>query len=445
LPTRAGSPTTKYFSDGLAKEIITALTQVSGLKVIARTSAFAFKGKNENIRKIAHALGVTTVLEGSVRRAGIRLRVTAQLIEAAGGTHLWSQRYDRELTDVFAVQDEIAAAIVGALRVKLTGNATAARPHEPNLPAYEAFLKARHHQSRQPLPEVTARADAHFKDAIALDPQWADPHSALATQYFHLGMFGLRPLSEMVPLARAEARKALELLPSEPNAHAVLGAIAAVYDYDWTEADEQFRLARIPESLPPSVHVSYALYYLLPLGRFVEAIEQHVKAIEKDPLNVGSRMAQLIALLYAGMYERTIVEARKLLEFDDKNHVAYLMMASAYFQQGKLAEALGPAEEAFLLAPWHAGAAGFLAGPLMRNGERERAEKLVATMCGGMIALGMIAYHLNCSEVDAAIDCYERAIEQRQPLAAQLASSAIAIPLRSNPHWPMMNLPETQA
>src|SRR5271155_1368327 len=130
----------EYFSDGLAEEIINALTQVSGLKVIARTSAFAFKGKNEDIRKIAEALGVTNVLEGSVRRAGNRLRVTAQLIHAADGTHLWSQRYDREMTDVFAVQDEMAAAITGALQVKLTGK-PATRTHEPNLPAYEAFLK----------------------------------------------------------------------------------------------------------------------------------------------------------------------------------------------------------------------------------------------------------------------------------------------------------------
>src|SRR5271168_1391513 len=124
----------EYFSDGLAEEIINALTQISGLKVIARTSAFAFKGKNEDVRKIAEALGVTNILEGSVRRAGNRLRVTAQLIHAADGTHLWSQRYDREMTDVFAVQDEISAAITGALQVKLAAKSPIPRTHEPNLP-----------------------------------------------------------------------------------------------------------------------------------------------------------------------------------------------------------------------------------------------------------------------------------------------------------------------
>jgi serine/threonine protein kinase len=147
----------EYFSDGLADEIINALTQVAGLKVIARTSAFAFKGKNEDIRRIAEALGVTSVLEGSVRRAGNRLRVTAQLIHAADGTHLWSQRYDREMTDIFAVQDEIAAAIAGSLQVKLTGKPVTTRTSEPNLPAYEAFLRGRQ-QSYKLSPEAHSLA-----------------------------------------------------------------------------------------------------------------------------------------------------------------------------------------------------------------------------------------------------------------------------------------------
>src|ERR1700733_1341068 len=176
----------EYFSDGLAEEIINALTQVSGLKVIARTSAFAFKGKNEDVRKIAETLGVTNVLEGSVRRAGTRLRVTAQLIHAADGTHLWSQRYDREMTDVFAVQDEISAAIAGTLQVKLAVAPSALRRYTPNLPAYEAFLKGRQ-QVYKNSPEAFARAEEYFKQAIVLDPQWADPHYSLGHQYYYLG------------------------------------------------------------------------------------------------------------------------------------------------------------------------------------------------------------------------------------------------------------------
>jgi TolB-like protein/Tfp pilus assembly protein PilF len=435
----------EYFSDGLAEEIINALTQVSGLKVIARTSAFAFKGKNEDIRKIAEALGVSNVLEGSVRRAGNRLRVTAQLIQAQDGAHLWSQRYDRELTDVFAVQDEIASAIAGALQVKLTGKPATARPHEPNLPAYEAFLKGVH-QFFKYSPEAFARAEEYFKQAIALDPQWADPHSTLGGTYFYFGFFGLRPLSEMAPLARAEARKALELLPSKSAAHALLGTVAAVHDYDWKEAEEQFRLARASGSLSLEVHDAYALFYLLPLGRFEEAIQELSKAIAQDPLNTLWRANQALTLLCAEMYERAIVEARKALELDDRNYLPHLQIALSYFLQGKLGEAREPAEESFRLAPWDPMAVGFLAGLLEEAGEKDRAEKLIATL-REMLPIGMIMYHLVCSEIDAAIDWYERGIEQRQPGAATFTSAGFLRPLRASPRWPklarMMNLPET--
>jgi serine/threonine-protein kinase len=434
----------EYFSDGLAEEIINALTQIAGLKVIARTSAFAFKGKNEDIRRIAEALGVTNVLEGSVRRAGSRLRVTAQLIHAADGTHLWSQRYDRELTDVFAVQDEIAAAIVAALKVKLTGKPASARPHEPNLSAYEAFLRGRHHYYKTS-PESFSRAEECFQQAIGLDSEWADPHSYLGRQYLALGFYGLRPTGEMMPLARAEARKALQLLPSEPMAHAVLGGVAALHDYDWKEAEEQFRLARTSESLPPDVRTGYAVFYLLPLGRFEEALQEGAKAIAQDPLNSTWRARQSWTLLCAEMYEAAIVEARKALEPEDGSRGAHLAIALSYFFQAQLAEARQSAEEAFRAAPWNPLVVGLLAGLLVQAGEKERAGKLLE-LCGTMPS-GMIVYHLVCSEIDAAIDWYERDIELREPGAAHLASAGFLEPLRASPRWPklakMMNLPGT--
>jgi serine/threonine-protein kinase len=432
----------EYFSDGLAEEIINALTQIAGLKVIARTSAFAFKGKNEDIRKIAEALGVTNVLEGSVRRAGTRLRVTAQLIHAADGTHLWSQRYDRELTDVFAVQDEIAAAIAAALQVKLTGKAITARPYEPNLSAYEAFLRGRHLYYKGG-PEAFARAEEYCKQAIALDPEWADPHSYLGRQYLALGFYGLRPTSEMMPLARAEARKALELLPSEPMAHAVLGGVAALHDYDWKEAEEQFRLARTSEFFSPDVRTGYASFYLLPLGRFEEAIQEGAKAIAQDPLNSTWRARQSGTLFWAEMYEPAIVEARKAMELEDGNRGAQLIIALSYFFQGKLAEAREPAEEAFRVVPWNPLVVGLLTGLLATVGENERAEKLLE-LCATMPA-AMIMYHVVCSEIDAAIDCYEPYIGLREPGAVHLASAGFLKPLRASPRWPklakMMNLP----
>jgi tetratricopeptide (TPR) repeat protein len=256
----------------------------------------------------------------------------------------------------------------------------------------------------------------------------------------------LRPLSEMMPMARSEARKALELLPSEPIAHALLGLIAAAHDYDWKESYEQFRLARASEGRPPDVHDMYALYYLLPLGRFEEAIQERAKAIAQDPLNVRWRAAQAFTLLAAEMYEPAIAEAQKALQLDDGNAVSRSVMALSYFFQGKLIEAREPAEEACRIAPWEPSVVIFLAGLLARAGEKDRAEKLLATLPETNRG-GMAIYHLVCSNIDGALDCYERDIELRNPRAVLIASAGFLKPLRARPRWPklarMMNLPAT--
>ena len=187
------------------------------------------------------------------------------------------------------------------------------------------------------------------------------PHSPLGQQYFLIGAAGLR-LSEMIPLARAEAWKALELLPSEPIAHAVLGAIAAVHDYDWKEADERFKLARASEPDSPSVQYMYAGHYLSPLGRFEEALQQAETVIAQDPLNMLFRGRHLLILLFAEMYERAIVEAQRMLEFDGRQPGAHSLTALAHFFLGKLPEAREWAEEAFGRAPLDHLATGLLAG-----------------------------------------------------------------------------------
>lgn len=435
----------EYFSDGLAEEIINLLAQVPGLKVIARTSAFAFRGKEQDIREIANALGVSTVVQGSVRRAGSRLRVTAQLI-AADGDHIWAERFDREMTEVFAVQDEIAAAIASTLKVTLTGQPSPARPYEPNLAAYEAFLKGRHHYYKFS-PEAFTRAEQEFTRAIALDPQWAEPHAALGDVYFALGFYGWRPLDDMVQLASAEARKAVAILSSHPMAHAVLAAIAALRDYDWQEAEAQFGAAKASGSLDPHGRMLCAMFYLLAAGRFDEAAREMALAITQDPLNAFWRARQAWILLCGEMYDEAIAEARKALEFDDSNYLARMMVALSLTFQGKLSEARKEAEEVFRLAPWDALGTGLLAGLLARAGERDRAAQLIPTITsGGAAPVGMMMYHLVCAEIDAAIDWYQKDIELGRPNAPMIAFAGFLRPLRANPRWPkiarMMNLPD---
>ena len=195
----SGDKDNEYFSDGLAEEIINALAQIPGLKVIARTSAFGFKGKDDDVRRIAEALGVAHILEGSVRRSGNRIRVSAQLIAASDGSSLWSERYDREMPDVFAIQDEISQAIAAALRVKLSAGAAANR-YTPNLPAFEALLKARH-DSFNYTPEASARCRKHYEEAIALDPQFPQAYAELSIQLLMRALPGITPAHESMPLA----------------------------------------------------------------------------------------------------------------------------------------------------------------------------------------------------------------------------------------------------
>ncbi|MBP1610866.1 MAG: serine/threonine protein kinase, partial [Acidobacteria bacterium] len=268
----------EWFGDGLAEEIINALTHISGLKVIARTSAFAFKGKQEDIRRIAEALGVATILEGSVRKAGNRIRVTGQLITAADGSHLWSERYDRDLTDVFAIQDEIAAAIAEALQVRLSADTRARRPYEPNSAAYEAYLKALHLWGRVS-PEYMARCAEYLEQAIRLDPDFALAYCCHADHSLLLASRGHLPAHKAMPMAREKAQKALEIDPSLPEAHAMLGSVAALYDYDWKEAELHFRLAMAHEPIPPLVRIWYGYFYLQPIGRREEAIQQQERGI----------------------------------------------------------------------------------------------------------------------------------------------------------------------
>jgi TolB-like protein/tRNA A-37 threonylcarbamoyl transferase component Bud32 len=439
----------EWFSDGLAEEIINALAHIRDLKVIARTSAFAFKGKQEDIRRIAEVLGVAHVLEGSVRKAGNRIRVTAQLITAADGSHLWSERYDRELTDIFAIQDDIGRAIAAALQITLSGKVGAHRQHTPNLPAYEAFLRGRHHLFKF-TPESWTRGTECLAQAIALDPAWAQPHAELGLAHLLTAANELRPMPDVVHLIRDEAQKALNLDPSDPAPHALLGCVAAIYDYDWSEAGERFRRAMTTTPVGPDVPWAYTSFYLSPLGRFQEGVTEMRREVERDPLNVSWRSVLSASLNYAEMYDDAIQNARKAIEIDENHWLPYLMLSQTYAYTGRFAEAIAAAEYAHRVAPWHSMPIGVLAGALACVGEQGRARELVRDLGDRPVPIwGRVEYHLLCSEIDAAADWYEKMIDVRAPLAVLYAAIPIGKALRQSVRWPklagMMNLPVSDA
>jgi TolB-like protein/predicted Ser/Thr protein kinase len=448
----SGDKEQEYFSDGLAEEIINVLAHFPGLKVTARTSSFAFRGKEQDITKIAETLRVRTILEGSVRRAGNRIRVTAQLIDAADGYHLWSERYDRDMEDVFAVQDEIAAAIAGALKVKLASQSTAARQYTPNLQAYEAYLRARYYFGRM-IPESIAQSREYAEQSITLDPGYAQPHVLLADCFLGLSAgWGLLPAREGMPAVREEARRALEIDPSLAEAHALLGIVSAIYDYDWKEAERQFRLAMVYDPVPPLVHSWYGYFYLFTIGRVQESINELERALEGDPLNIPARVTLAGCLLAAGRHEDGDKELRKVLETNNDFEVAYYLLGVSHARQGLLTEAMDFLEKSYSLSPWFMPGVGLLAGMLMHTGEARRAKELMQRAENNQASgapLAHMLFHLECGEIDKAIDWLERAIEQRLPLIFSASCSLLFyIPgLRSNPRWPALrkklNLPET--
>jgi TolB-like protein/predicted Ser/Thr protein kinase len=439
----------EYFSDGLAEEILNSLVRIPGLKVTARTSSFAFRGKEQDIRGIAEALDVKTILEGSVRRAGNRVRVTAQLINAADGYHMWSERYDREMTDVFAVQDEIAAAIAAALKLKLSGEKAPVHRHIPVVAAYEAFLKGRHYMMKA-TPDGWARAKEYYEQAIVLDPAFAEPHGNLAGQNLILWINGMRSANELVPLMRKAARKAVDL--GDDAAHALLGTIAATYDYDWKEAEREFLLATTAVQTVEygAIHASF---FLIPAGRIHEAVTLAEKIVESDPLNAPIRSVLAACFMSAELYDRAIEEARKGLEINEHLFIPYQALIMSYLMKNMLPEALAAAERAYQLAPWNPRIIGLLAGSLARVGERAKAETLIEHMNDApgrlIVPSGMLLYHLVCSEIDAAADCFEKSVETRDPTVVPWIRLPLVKPLRASARWPkiaaMMNLPETMS
>jgi serine/threonine-protein kinase len=436
----------EYFSDGLAEEILNLLAKVPGLKVIARTSSFAFRGTEQDITKIAEALRVQNILEGSVRRAGNRIRVTAQLIHATDGTHLWSERYDRELADVFAVQDEISAAIAQELQLKLSPQAAAKPRYTPKLPAYEALLKAKHFHWKV-TAESMDQAKTLYEQAIALDPQFALAQALYADYLFGRTTVGMTPMREAAPVARALAQRALELDPALPEAHNVLGVLAATYDYDWKEAARRFALATADDSASPHCHLSCGLYYLLGSGRRKEAVVELERAVQGDPLQLTIRTFMAVCLGAAGRYAEAEEHFRQVRDLDPNFVWAHYYLAELFAARQMFVEALPIAERAHSLGPWSSPSVGLYGGLLARQGEQDRGRDVISRLGSGDAygaSTGLAIYHICRGEIDVAADWFEKAIEERYPNATAFLQGAIGEPLRASPRWPqlaaMMNL-----
>ncbi len=333
----------EYFSDGLAEELLNALAKVPGLKVAARTSSFQFKGKNEDLRTIGEKLNVATILEGSVRRQGNRVRITAQLIKASDGFHLWSETYDRELNDIFAVQDEIARSVAGSLKVVLKGEkATTLSSRGTNAEAYNAYLQGRYFHGRGDHGDQE-KAVGYFEQAIKLAPDYAPAWAWLGETHSFLANSGDAPPAEGYRKARDAVERALVLDPNLADAHSAMGRIHRYYDWDWAAADASFRRALALEPENANV-IRRAGYLARTLGRLEEALTLGREAVELDPLNAYTHLNLGTSAYYAGRHEEAVAVFNKILELDPQFDEAHFFKGSIFLLQGQAQKALAEME-----------------------------------------------------------------------------------------------------
>ncbi|MEO8635596.1 MAG: protein kinase [Gemmatimonadales bacterium] len=426
----SADPDNEFFADGIAEEIINALTRLPGLRVAARTSAFSFKGKNEDLRSIGEKLSVATVLEGSVRKSGNRLRITAQLINVADGFHQWSERYDRELADVFAIQDEIASAIVE--RLKLTfdrRSGSLVQPGTENVDAYQLYLKGRAFLYRRGL--YIERALECFEQALVIDPDYPLAHAALADALTYLAMWGVRRAPEVIPRARTAVRRALELDPELAEAHYVLACIAFFHDYDVATFNREF--ARAVELKPSytQARCGRALYELCNYrGDFAAAAAETGLAVRNDPLSAYAAATHAPLLFRTNRHAEALQEARRATELDPDSVIAWFHRQCVSGWAGEHADAIRCGERALTLYPHFSWAEANLAVEHGRAGDRAAAAQVYADMLSRsatryvqptMLALAAVG----CDRIEEGLEHLVRAVDEHDAVAPSFAR-----------HWP---------
>jgi len=335
----SADPEQEYFCDGMAESITDALAQLKDLRVVARTSAFSFKGKSADVREIGRKLNVRSVVEGSVQKAGNRLRITAQLVNVADGYHVWSERYDRTMEDIFAVQDEISLAIANKLsvRVQHADEARFRRRYTENPEAYNLYLKGRWFAEKMSEDGLN-RAIEYFRQAIAKDSGFALAFAAIADAYTSLGASGFISRESVYELATSEVRKALELDPTLAEAHLALAGIKVWFDFDWAAGEREYLQALALYPYSGEVHHQYA-HLLAATGRTREAATHMRRATDLEPISVLANSCAGQILYLSRAYDEAIEQLKKAVEMDPGYLAPYTWLAMSYAQQGKYAEA----------------------------------------------------------------------------------------------------------
>jgi TolB-like protein/Tfp pilus assembly protein PilF len=433
-------PENEYLSDGITDELITALAKVEGLRVAARTSVFALKGKPQDVRAIGALLGASEVLEGTVRKAGDRLRISAQLSSTGDGRLLWSERYDRTLDDVFAIQDEIARTIVTTLRATSFADLSepVARRYTENVAAYGLYLRGRYEWNRRS-QEGVREGIAFFEQAIAADPNYALAYTGLSDCYaLHVDYRSI-PTAEGFERAKTYARKALELDDRLAEAHSSLAWCLFIYDWDWAGADREFRRAIALDPRYATAHQWYA-FLLASQGRLEEALVEAHTALELDPASVSIRRCVGWTYFYARRFDQTCYHMTRAIEMNPTAEESRRILGLALLQLGRLDEAVRVLRESAALPAAGAYALGTLGCALALAGQRAEAEAILADLEARarreyVSPVALATPLIGLGEKGRALDWLERAHQERRGFLAYLTVNATLDPLRAEPRF----------
>ena len=426
----------EYFSDGISEELLNVLAKIPDLKVTARTSAFSFKGKNLSIPEIARQLGVAYVVEGSVRKSGARVRITAQLIKADGGFHVWSDNFDRELKDVFAIQSDVAERVAAALKVSVMGaeKSRAAKTPTTNMEAYAHYQIGRTWWNKRSKTGVE-KAIQSFTQAIALDPAYAEAYAGLGVCYVIAPEYTGMPSKETMPKAQAAALKALELDPTLAEPHAVLAGVKGTV-FDWSGAEQEYRRAF---ELNPNYATAHHWFAndLEARGRFNEALGEALRAAELDPLSLVIKAVVANCYRETGQPELAIQLGRKALELDPDFGLLHSNLGAHYLQKNSLPEALAELRKMRTLVPDSSFGLGLLGNALARSGDRAQAQAVLNELEGwrkqGLaVELELARVHLGLGETDQTLTALERAFENGEA-PTDLAHGPLWQEVRSQP------------
>jgi TolB-like protein len=436
----SNDPEQEYFSDGMAEEIISSLTHIRDLKVAGRMSSFQFKGMNADLREVGEKLSVSTVLEGSVRKQGNRVRVTAQLISAEDGFHLWSEKYDRDLDDIFAIQEEIAISITEELKVTLLEKEKSLISKTPtqNREAYQLYLKGRFYWMQRGLG--LRQCMFYYQQAVELDPAFALAHAGLADAYAFMGFYSLMSPGECLPRAKEAASKAFQLDNSLAEVYTTLAFLSGFYDWNWPEARKYFQKALDINFNYAPAHYWYSLYLTTVERKLEDAIREGTKALELEPLTAVQYSLMAVVYLNVGRFEEALRSAEMAVLLDASSFLSYRYLGLSLAILKRFTEAIEAFETSVSLSSRHQWPLADLCWVHAVTGNMQPAKEIYDELIERSkteyisgVFLGYTAYSLQYH--DKAFEFLERAYEQRDGLLISCRTWPAAQPMKNEPRF----------